>query len=107
MSEARRWLAEHAAGTPASLMAAMERTLVAAPSDGPAAEALAEAGLHALRGVVAGHGERGSAVDLLAADALLTCACQAAAAGGAGAVAAFAASLDVSRFETLLAEGAT
>ena len=106
MREARRWLEDHASGSPSTLRAAMDRALNASTGDAAAAETLAAAGLGALAAVVAGHGERVSAVDLLAADALLTCACQAAAEAGPGAVEALTSSLEVARFEALLTEGA-
>lgn len=88
---------------PASLRAAMERALESVPptDEAPAAR-LARAGLAALESVVGGGGDRGSAADLLAADALITGACRAAAEAGPDSLERLLAVLGLERFEALL-----
>ena len=63
---------------------------------------LAEAGLETLDRVIGGPGDRGSAADLLSADALLTYACEAAAERGDEALDALLSELTPSRFAALL-----
>lgn len=88
---------------PASLRAAMERALESVPptDEAPAAR-LARAGLAALASVVEGGGDRGSAADLLAADALITGACRAAAEAGPESLERLLAGFGLDRFEALL-----
>lgn len=107
MTAAAAWLARRVRGAPGSLRDEMESAAGRASDARPDA-GLAAAGLERLRDVAAGGGDRHSAVALLAADALLTAAFEAAAeeggaAEGVDAVEALAASLDVRRFEALLA----
>lgn len=80
----------------------MDRALEAAPSDGPLHDRLAEAALGELERVMAGPGDRSAAMTLLAADALLTAACEAAADAGADALAELLGRLDFRRFSALL-----
>lgn len=88
---------------PGSLRSAMERALERLPPTDEAPPArLARAGLAALESVVTGEGERSSAADLLAADALLTGACRVAAEAGPEALERLLAGLELSRFEGLL-----
>ena len=84
----------------------MARALTRASEEGGGAvgvpEQLAEAGLAALAEVIAGVGARASAVRLLAADALLTFACEAAAEEGGGALERLTEALAPDRFAALL-----
>ena len=118
MTEARAWLDARHPRPPASLRAAMARALdrsaaepagvlssPARAAHGSPAGRLAGAALAALREVVGGEGGRASAADLLAADALLTYACEAAAEEGPAALEALTVALGPGHFEGLL-EGA-
>ena len=87
---------------PPSLAAAMERALERLPpTDEQRPMRLARAGLVALESVLTGSGERPSAVDLLAADALLTGACQKAAEEGQESLRVLLSILGPERFEAL------
>lgn len=68
----------------------------------PLYDRLAAAGLAALQDVVGRPSERGTATTLLAADALLTYACEAAAEAGPDALDRLTASLDFARFSHLI-----
>ena len=74
------------------------------PDWGEVLRLVAEAALATLREVVGGEGGRGSAADLLAADALLTYACEAAAEEGPAALEALTVALGPGHFEGLLDE---
>ena len=105
MTDARGWVRERHPGPPPSLAAAMEGVFARMPPNGGSLpEQLAAAGLSALGTVVAGSAGRASASTLLAADALLTYACEAAADEGTGALRRLTAGLDLDRFEALLRE---
>lgn len=103
------WLAERSPGMPVELMQAVVEAL----ADGGVAEAegsriadrLAAAGLAALARSIRGT-ERSTATDLLAADALLTYACEAAAEAGPAELDRLTATLDLDRFATLLESAA-
>ncbi len=101
MSAAHTWLLARAAYAPASLRVAMLRNLDAAAAPRPEAQ-MAEAALAALRAALRAPWERASAHQLLAADALFTHACEAAAESGTGALVAFADEWDARRFDELL-----
>ena len=73
MSELRDWLASCTPKPPDAL------TLPVGDDSGDLAATLADAGALALDRALAGQGERGGAYDLLAADGLLTYACERAA----------------------------
>jgi hypothetical protein len=83
---ARVWLVERAGPVPPSLQAAMERAADAARGDRVGAdslpEILADATMRALRDAVRLGADREGALPLLAADALVTFACEAAAEAG-------------------------
>lgn len=96
MTTAAAWLEPHLANAPESLRKRMLDALAPA-EDVP--QALADAALNCLRAALA---KPDDALDLLAADALLTHAFAAAAEHGDEAVARFAESLDASRFQTLI-----
>jgi hypothetical protein len=91
-SAAADWLMQHAEGVPAALHARMLEAVRASASavDASAvttARQLAEAAVHCLRAALDQGDERSAALSLLAADALITSACEAAAADGPGALA--------------------
>jgi len=77
-SRARDWLAVRLDGTPPELAAAV-RGLLAASGREPTAERMVEAAIDTFERVPAASQERAIAIDLLAADALLTYAFEAAA----------------------------
>ncbi len=91
LSETRRWFDAHSAGAPESLRERAAGYLADASPDQPA-ERLADAAGAALGRVLAQPGDRAVALDLLAADALVTLALKAAAADPPG-LGAFAARL--------------
>jgi len=66
------WFAEHSAGAPEALRARVEQYLAAVPDAASTPETLAAAGAQALAAVVAQGRDRAAALDLLAADALVT-----------------------------------
>lgn len=66
------WLDRHTAAAPPALRRRVREYALAESSDGPVAEALARAGSRALDQVAAHPGDRSVALDLLAADALIT-----------------------------------
>lgn len=106
MTDPRAWVQERRPGAPLSLAAAIDRVLVTTPAgEGRLPEQLAGAGLSALRTVVSGPPGRASASTLLAADALLTYACEAAAAEGTAALERLTDGLGLDRFSALLREG--
>lgn len=109
MSVVEHWLDARQPAPPPSLRAAIDAALRAsAPGapDAPVHDRLAEAGLEALGRVARKPSERSTAAELLAADALLTYACEAAAEAGPDAVDALTGRLDAERFAGLLEEGA-
>lgn len=101
MTDARSWLAERIAGAPPQLRDRMLGA-VANVSGGSIQEVLADAAAACLERAMAENVGRASALELLAADALLTHACEAAAEAGSDALAAFAAAWNADRFERLL-----
>jgi hypothetical protein len=86
------WLDQHTAAAPPALQARVSEHALAT-ADGPLPARLAAAGQAALARVLAHAGDRSVALDLLAADALITLALLAQAEGGPDQLAAFAASL--------------
>ena len=66
------WLDQHTARAPDALRRRVGEYADAAPADGGVADALARAGATALERVLAAPGDRSVALDLLAADALVT-----------------------------------
>ena len=75
MSELRDWLASRTPTPPEAL------PLSVGDASGDLAATLADAGSLALERALNGHGERSGAYDLLAADGLITYACERAAGG--------------------------
>jgi hypothetical protein len=81
---ARAWLAARAGGVPDALQARMEAAAAAAPPAAAldVARELGDAALACLAAALAGGDDRAAAADLLAADGLITAACEAAVAQG-------------------------
>jgi hypothetical protein len=87
------WLDRHTADGPAALRARVREHALAVPPTEPLPAALAVAGRQALDGVVSHPGDRSVALDLLAADALITLALLAQAQRAPGELGAFATSV--------------
>lgn len=87
------WLDRHTARAPADLRARVREHALAARPGEPLPVALAAAGREALDRVVAHPGDRSVALELLAADALITLALLAQAQSAPGALGAFAGSI--------------
>ena len=100
MTNAVAWLEPHLAAAPEQLRTRMLEAIESAES---VPDALAEAALGCLRDALDNPDD---ALDLLAADALLTHALHAAALQGDDALLAFAESLDAARFQQLIEERA-
>jgi hypothetical protein len=66
------WLDGHTEAAPTALRSRVREHVQAGETDGPVADVLARAGNRALGRVVAHPGDRSVALDLLAADALIT-----------------------------------
>ena len=66
------WLDRHTSQAPAALRTRVREHALAVGDDAPPAQALAEAGRRALDDVLNHPGDRSVALDLLAADALIT-----------------------------------
>lgn len=105
--DAAGWLEERGAAAPGTLYARM-RAAVAAAADARAGGAvpavLAGAGVDRLRAVLRSGQDRSVAADLLAADALLTAACEAAAERGPAALTTLLDAHGPARFAALLEE---
>lgn len=111
MTGVARWLDARRPPMPLELRAAVYAACAARPATGAAtgpgggaalADRLAEAGLEALGRVASAPPERGTAIELLAADALLTYACEAAAEAGPESLDRLTARFGYARFATLL-----
>jgi hypothetical protein len=87
------WLERHTAAAPPALRGRVREHALAVPSDRPVPQVLASAGRRALDRVVAHPGDRSVALDLLAADALITLALLAQAQEEPAALGRFATSL--------------
>lgn len=90
VTEAVRWFREESAGAPAALRARAEVYLVRQPEHPDRAAMLASAARDALAATLARPGDRAVALDLLAADALVTLALKARAASNPEGLGAFA-----------------
>jgi len=93
MSALPDWLDRQTAGAPPALRARVRQHALTVPTDVPLSAALALAGREALERVVTHPGDRSVALDLLAADALITLALLAQAREAPGELGAFAASV--------------
>lgn len=102
MSDLLPWIRRRSPPAPEVLVAAISDSIARREPVESLPRALAEAGLAALATVAQGPGDRPSASGLLAADALLTYACEAAAEEGEEALAALLGTLTPERFESLL-----
>jgi hypothetical protein len=89
-SGAVEWLAQYGDDVPPELLEAMQKAIAAVPA-GSAAQHLADAALASLRSALHRCDERVAALPLLAADALMTAACELAAGEGDDALAALCA----------------
>ena len=87
------WLDRHTAAAPPALRARVRERVLAVRTDEPLPAALALAGREALERVVTHPGDRSVALELLAADALITLALLAQAQTAPGELGAFAASV--------------
>jgi hypothetical protein len=87
------WLDQHTARAPDALRRRVGEYAEAAPTNGGVADALARAGATALERVLAAPGDRSVALDLLAADALVTLALLAQAEHAPAALGRFAAGM--------------
>ena len=90
MTDAVRWFREQSAGAPAALRARAEAYLERQPAGPERAEVLAGAARDALAATLASPGGRAVALDLLAADALVTLALKACAASNPAGLGGFA-----------------
>lgn len=72
MTTVARWLDRHTGSAPGPLRDRVRAQVLARSSTGSIPHALAEAGWDALRQVLSHAGDRSAALDLLAADALVT-----------------------------------
>lgn len=72
MTDVGAWFAEHSVGAPDALRARAAQHLAAAPAAPSVAETLAAAAERALAAVISQGRDRAAALDLLAADALVT-----------------------------------
>lgn len=72
MTHLGHWLERHTAAAPAALRACLHQHVQATPDTGSAPQLLAAAGERALRRVLSRQGGREVALDLLAADGLIT-----------------------------------
>ena len=101
-SEARKWLSERIADAPDALRERMLEALAEVNGGDTIYGQLADAAEICLRNAMAEQALRVCAMGLLAADALMTHACEAAAEAGGDELAAFAAAWSAERFEQLL-----
>jgi hypothetical protein len=102
MNDATNWLAQRVVDAPAQLRARMLTALGTVSDSVPLHERLALAACDCLTRALRDSVSRDSALELLAADALLTHACEAAAELGSDTLTAFAAAWGAPRFEQLL-----
>ncbi len=93
VNPAGEWLRARAAGSPPDLQARVRAHLDQAPAASDPAVQLGDAGLGALRATLASPGDRAAALDLLAADALVTLALLVRAETDPGSLGGFAVSL--------------
>lgn len=105
MSDPLGWIDTRESAAPPALRASMARVIEeSGVADGAVWDLLADAALHGLVRILSEPSERANAPRLLAVDALLTYACEAAAESGPDPLAALLERLDWHRFERLLEE---
>lgn len=102
MSAATSWLSQRLVDAPEQLRARMLAALDSALDSLPLHERLALAACDCLMRALRDHASRDSALELLAADALLTHACEAAAEVGSDTLTTFTAAWSAPHFEQLL-----
>lgn len=102
MSDTRSWLAERLADAPDTLRDRMLDAVANASGSGATHDVLANAAALCLERAMSEQARRASALNLLAADALMTHACEAAAEAGSDVLATFTAAWNAERFERLL-----
>lgn len=102
MSHALQWLSPRIAAAPKQLAQHMTAALQAIAPQRTVQDELAEAALWCLQRSLEGEQRSEKAMQLLAADALLTHACEAAAETGSQEIALFTATWNANRFESLL-----
>lgn len=102
MSDALQWLTPRMSSAPDQLKQRMIAAIEGVAPQNTIQDQLAEAALSCLKQALANGLRRESALQLLAADALLTHASEAAMEAGNDAIAEFASRWDASRFESLL-----
>ncbi|MFO7894778.1 MAG: hypothetical protein R6U63_13665 [Longimicrobiales bacterium] len=102
MTEPGRWLDERREPAPQSIRTEIDALLAESDPSAPLPDQFAAAALRALEAIVAEPSERATAWTLLAADALLTYACEAAAEEGIDALDVLTRSLDFERFSELM-----
>lgn len=105
MSDPLRWIDARGSAPPPALWVSIVRVIEeAGPVDGTVWDVLADAALDGLARILSEPAGRANAPRLLAVDALLTYACEAAAESGPDPLAALTERLDWDRFERLLEE---
>lgn len=104
MNDAARWLDERTTNAPMPLRDRMQSALAQSSAPVSVHEALAAAAQLCLQAALLRPAHRAAALDLLAADALLTHACAAAADAGPQELARFTTALDVGSFERILGQ---
>ena len=102
MSEVSNWLSERITNAPDPLRERMLEALAEVNGGATICGQLADASAICLRNAMAEQALRVCAIGLLAADALMTHACEAAAEAGGDELAAFSAAWSAERFEQLL-----
>lgn len=105
MTDALAWLRTRTPPPPERLMRRMERALDGTHADGDLVIRLGDAAIDCLRAALAAASRRDAALDLLAADGLLTYAWEAASTHGADGLDRFAAAYSPDRLATLLSDG--
>lgn len=104
MTDAAGWLDGRKEPAPPSVRSVVDELLADTDPAAPLPDQLAAAALRGLKDVVDAPSDRASARTLLAADALLTYACEAAAETGPDALDRLTRSLDFDRFSHLMPE---
>ncbi|MGQ0814467.1 MAG: hypothetical protein ACT4O1_08365 [Gemmatimonadota bacterium] len=102
MTDALSWLKKRIDGAPTQLRERMLASVTDVPDNHDLHDRLAEAAMVCLQRAMRGQARRDTALELLAADALLTHAAEAAAEAGSETLAAFASNWNAARFEHLL-----
>lgn len=102
MTDPARWLDARPEQAPPTLRAAVDERLAGTDATAPLHERFADAAIRALEAVLSEPSQRRTAQTLLAADALLTYACEAAAEAGLDELDRLTRALDFDRFDRLM-----